>query len=279
MRAWGGFGGGSAGSSRSGSAVGECRTRGWFVRGRSSSSRSSRQGESDGGDQRQASQRPLMSPSWPSTPSGGCRRPTPARGTTSSRSRSRPGSRARRRPTSSRSRGSVPGRAGRRGTGRPARPSTIVVTARQSCFSEHGHLDRAADASRPARTPSRRRRAARAAGPWSSGGGRRSVRIWSPPPITSQRYHRAPASHAAVLGRNHAQLRMVRIARLSSAPVKSMNSLRAGAIGVRRHLAVVVRRVVELRGQGLDSVGLGGVRSRRTRRARCRCSAARRRRA
>ena len=51
------------------------------------------------------------------------------------------------------------------------------------------------------------------------------MRIWSPPPITSQRYHRAPASQAAVLGRNHAQLRIVRIARLSSAPVKSMNSL------------------------------------------------------
>ena len=51
------------------------------------------------------------------------------------------------------------------------------------------------------------------------------MRIWSPPPITSQRYQRAPASHAALSGRNHAQLRMVRIARLSSAPVKSMKSL------------------------------------------------------
>ena len=49
------------------------------------------------------------------------------------------------------------------------------------------------------------------------------MRVWSPPPITSQRYHRAPASQAARLGRNHAQLRIERIARLSSAPVKVMN--------------------------------------------------------
>jgi hypothetical protein len=35
--------------------------------------------------------------------------------------------------------------------------------------------------------------------------------------------HRAPASQAGRLGRNHAQLRIERIARLSSAPVKLMN--------------------------------------------------------
>ena len=42
--------------------------------------------------------------------------------------------------------------------------------------------------------------------------------VWSPPPTTSQRYHRAPSSHASFDGRNHAQVRMVRIAVLSSAP-------------------------------------------------------------
>ena len=45
----------------------------------------------------------------------------------------------------------------------------------------------------------------------------------SPPPMTSQRYHRAPLSHAFSEGRNHAQLTMVRITVLSSAPRNSWN--------------------------------------------------------
>ena len=41
--------------------------------------------------------------------------------------------------------------------------------------------------------------------------------------MTSQRYHRAPLSHAFSEGRNHAQLTMVRITVLSSAPRNSSN--------------------------------------------------------
>jgi hypothetical protein len=93
-----------------------------------------------------------------------------------------------------------------------------VVTARQSCFSEHGTFtDRPTVAPRAQTSQSSFGRPSNSPSVFS--GSSTKVRSWSPPPTTSQRYQRAPASHADFDGRNQAQLKMVRIARLSSAPV------------------------------------------------------------
>src|SRR6476620_12292629 len=118
----------------------------------------------------------------------------------------------------------------------------MVETARQACLSLHGTRGE------PLTVAS-----ATQLSHWSSGipsstplvvvaGSVTNVSEASVPPTTSQRYHRAPWPHASSVGRNHAQDRTERIARLSSAPVNFLNPLsqawntvapRAGSSGSR----------------------------------------------
>ncbi len=95
-------------------------------------------------------------------------------------------------------------------------PSLIVDTARQSWAAEHGTLTEPSTVEPAAQTS--HSSSACTSSPSTSAGRSTSCLVWSPPPTTSQRYHRAPWSHASFDGRNHAQVRIVRIAVLSSAP-------------------------------------------------------------
>src|SRR6476469_4388602 len=101
----------------------------------------------------------------------------------------------------------------------------MVETARQACVSLHGTRGE------PLTVAS-----ATQLSHWSSGipsstplavraGNVTNVSEASVPPTTSQRYHRAPASHASPVGRNHAHDSTERIARLSSAPVNLLKPL------------------------------------------------------
>ena len=102
-------------------------------------------------------------------------------------------------------------------------PSEIVVTARHWCGCEHGTLTDPDTVGPSAQTIQASFGSPRSS-PFAVVGRSTYSLLCSPPPTTSQRYHRAPSSQAASEGRNHAQLTTVRITRLSSAPRKSMNA-------------------------------------------------------
>src|SRR5262245_32391557 len=98
----------------------------------------------------------------------------------------------------------------------------MVVTARQLCGREQGTLTEPATVGPSAQTSQRSLGLPRS-NPLPVSGRSTNSLLCSPPPTTSQRYHRAPSSQAPSDGRNHAQLTTVRITRLSSPPRKSMN--------------------------------------------------------
>src|SRR4029079_9672547 len=93
----------------------------------------------------------------------------------------------------------------------------MVVTARQLCFCEHGTLTLPATEG-PATHTIHRSLGRPSSSPLAVSGNGTNSWDCSPPPTTSQRYRRAPLSHAFSDGRNHAQLTTVRITRDSSAP-------------------------------------------------------------
>src|SRR4051794_3871928 len=99
----------------------------------------------------------------------------------------------------------------------------MVVTARHWCGSLHATFTEPATVGPSAHT-SHRSLGRPDSRPLAVVGRSTYSLLCSPPPTTSQRYHRAPSSQAPSEGRNHAQLTMVRITRLSSAPRNSMNA-------------------------------------------------------
>ena len=101
----------------------------------------------------------------------------------------------------------------------------------------------------------------------------------SPPPTTSQRYHRAPSSQAFSDGRNHAQLTTVRITRDSSAPRNFSKLSAAGLVGELAEVSSSYVRVLERVRQRADRERLGGVLLGAVDRSSWRCSARRRPRA
>ena len=98
-----------------------------------------------------------------------------------------------------------------------------MVTARQLCFSLQGIFGAPCTEGPLTQTIQSSLVGCCASSPAVVGGRSAYSLLSSPPPMTSHRYHRAPLSHAFSEGRNHAQLTMVRITVLSSAPRKSSN--------------------------------------------------------
>src|SRR5215213_758248 len=97
----------------------------------------------------------------------------------------------------------------------PGSPSLIVVAARQSWSCAHGTFSPVATVS-PAAQISHRSSGRPTSRPFAVGGSGRYLTLVALPPTTSQRYQRAPSSHALSDGRNQAQLAIVRSTRLSS---------------------------------------------------------------
>ena len=99
----------------------------------------------------------------------------------------------------------------------------MVVTARQLCFWLQGIFGAPCTAGPLTQTIHSSLVGCCASRPAAVGGSAAYSLLSSPPPMTSQRYHRAPFSQAVSEGRNHAQLTIVRMTVLSSAPRNSWN--------------------------------------------------------